>query len=531
MIAELKFYIAELRGMRDYLKTPPHADPDAVLRRQLENREATLLEKLRKVVFANPSHPYSQMFRLAGCSEADLEDSVRRKGLEPTLRELLDAGVYLTHDEFKGKQPVVRQGRHIPATTDSFRNPLVRGGMTGITSGSRSKGTRVPHGTESRLYREAWHRLQYREWQVEGHLPVMLMPILPSTTGLSSCLLKGRIPRPAECWFTVVHPMSRSAHYRLMTYVYVAAARCMGVSVPFPTVLPPNDFSPVARWIAARKRNGDKCVVHSFTSPAVRVAAAALDKGLDIAGTVFIVGGEALTNAKRAVIERAGAEVYPFYPISEVGGVGVACRQMRTDNCVHLCHDRVAVVQKRTRISAADLEVEALYFTSLTDFSPFVLINAEMGDAGWIEPATCDCLFSQFGFRWQIRGIYSFGKLTGQGITLAGTDVVRILEEVLPSRLGGAPGDYQLVEQEGEHQTEVWLRISPRIAGVNPEQAREVFLRELRACFGGTLAERTWRHADGLKAVIAEPITTTTGKVLPLHLLGTQRDEEHAPQS
>ncbi|MGQ9635061.1 MAG: hypothetical protein ACUVXB_12550 [Bryobacteraceae bacterium] len=515
--------------MREYLATPVYPDPLAVLQHQLEHRQETFLEMLRSAVFQDPKRPYFQMFEIAGCSYADLESSVRDRGLEPTLQQLLEAGVYLTHDEFKGKVPVVRSERFIATTPDSFRNPLVRGGMSGLTSGSRSRGTRVLQDTRSRLYREAWQVLRYQEWQVEGHLPITLNPILPSTTGLSFCLMQSRFGQPVRRWFTAGDSVRRAGHYRLLTCALVAAARRMGADLPFPTILPRNDFSPLARYIAEEKRRGARCHVNAFTSPAVRVASAALQLGLDISGTVFTVGGEALTDAKRAVIESAGAEVYSFYPISEVGGVGVACRQMKSDNCVHLCHDRVAVIQRRTRTPAGGQEVDALYFTSLQTFAPFVLINAEMGDAGVIEPATCDCLFSRFGFRWQIRGVYSYGKMTGQGITLVGTDLLRILEQVLPARLGGAPGDYQLVEVEGADQTYIVLRVSPRIRGLTPERVRESFLKEVRACYGGSLADRTWRHAAGLKVVIAEPFATRTGKVLPLHLLGRRERTLHAP--
>ena len=57
-------------------------------------------------------------------------------------------------------------------------------------------------------------------------------------------------------------------------------------------------------------------MVWSIVSPAVRVAAAALDLGVSLAGAIFIVGGEALTEAKREVIERSGAEVHPNYFIT-----------------------------------------------------------------------------------------------------------------------------------------------------------------------------------------------------------------------
>jgi hypothetical protein len=110
--------------------------------------------------------------------------------------------------------------------------------------------------------------------------------------------------------------------------------------------------------------------------------------------------------------------------------------------------------------------------------------------------------------------------MTGHGITLVGTDLVRMLEQVLPARLGGHPGDFQLIEQEGVAQTTVELRVSPRVRGSSTEKIRECFLDEIRLIYGGALAGRVWRHAEALEVVFAEPVVTASGKINALHLLG-----------
>ena len=46
-----------------------------------------------------------------------------------------------------------------------------------------------------------------------------------------------------------------------------------------------------------------------------------------------------------------------------------------------------------------------------------------------------------------------------------GADLIRLIEEVLPARFGGAPTDYQFVEREDARGLpKVDLRVSPRIA-------------------------------------------------------------------
>ena len=42
----------------------------------------------------------------------------------------------------------------------------------------------------------------------------------------------------------------------------------------------------------------------------------------------------------------------------------------------------------------------------------------------------------------------------------------------MPARLGGGPGDYQLVEREGAAQTQLTLRVSPRVGVSFPRRLR-----------------------------------------------------------
>ncbi len=528
MIGEMIYYSRMALGIRDLVRQPAAADPLAALQQQMARREEHFLDLARRVVFSNPQHPYHEMFRIAGCTREDLAAEVERDGLEAALEKLAAAGVYLTHDEFKGKTPLIRGGREIPCGPQALLNPLVRGHLMTASSGSRSHGTMTPKSTRLQLYRDAYHRLQWREFELTGRMSVQVRPILPSSLGIGNNLRCIRFGEPPAKWFAQSGHWRDAGHYRAVTHFIVHFARLMGAPVPLPDYLPENDFSPVARWIAQRKHDGFPCVMRSYVSPAVRVAAAARDAGLDIAGTIFLVDGEALTDAKRAGIEAAGCAPYPKYGIAEVGSIGGACRHMRTGNSVHVHRDAVAVISRRRRAPLSDVEVNSLMFTNLLPFAARFLINAEMDDAGFLEPAVCDCEYSRAGMHLQIRDIYSYGKLTGQGITLMGNDMMRILESALPQRFGGGPGDYQLVEYDGARQAQLELRISPRAAVGPPAAVRDFLLREIRGCYGGTLASRVWTHSGGLEAVIAEPFTTRSGKVLPLHLLGPKGEAARA---
>ncbi|MBN1566320.1 MAG: hypothetical protein JXA73_00625 [Acidobacteria bacterium] len=520
MLREAMYYTRMSRGVYHLLRAPGTADPEGTILAQLANRERHFLETVRRVIFADPEHPYHRMFQLAGCSYEDLKHGIERDGLESTLAALHRTGVCLSHDEFKCKKPIIRSGHAIPANHACFLNPLVSGSYEARSSGSRSAGTVTRHNLQNQLYRECYSHFLRKEFDLDNRALIGIMPILPSAWGLGNCLKAARGGRHIEKWFAVGGTLRDSGHYRAVTKAILILARLMGAKVPFPTYLKPDDFSQAAEWLAKKRQEGIFCWVNGVVSACVRVAADALDNRLDIRGTLFRVSGEALTEAKRRIMESAGAEVFPYYHIHELGPIGQACRQMREDNCVHIQRDAVAVISYRRMAPLSSVEVNSLLFTSLLPFAPRVLINVEMDDAGVIGPARCDCVYRKAGFVEQISEIHSFGKLTGHGITLVGGEVVRILEEILPQRFGGAPGDYQLVEADAGRRTDIILRVSPRSGAKPPDRIKEVFLDEVRKLYGGSLSYRQWKHSGAVNVVIGEPFTTTSGKILPLHLLG-----------
>jgi hypothetical protein len=208
--------------------------------------------------------------------------------------------------------------------------------------------------------------------------------------------------------------------------------------------------------------------------------------------------------------------------ISELGTVGLACSHT-LGNSVHWFSDSTAIISHRRTASFAESDVNSLLFTSIHPLASQLFINVEMEDEARMVPARCDCEFSRLGFTTLLEDVQSFGKLTGHGLTLAGTDMVALIEERLPARFGGAPGDYQLVQYETERQAEVCLRISPRVPTVDPAAVYDFFMNEVRALHGGALSRRVWMQTSSLNAEIAEPYRTRTGKVLALHLTSIVR--------
>ena len=522
MFREAAHYARMAWGLREAVSYPAHQDPDAVLQDQLRNREARFLEMLERIVFARADHPLRQMLAGAGCELGDVRNLVRTRGLEPALETLRAAGVYVSHEEFKGHEPIVRHGRHIPAVSDDFLNPFVRAMWQTRSAGSRSAGTVVSMNLDYLEHRECYYVRALSQYGLPQRRWLLMAAMLPASHGFTRLISSHKSGFHAERWFAV-EGGSHSAHYRLATQFFAAEMRLLGVRTPPVSVLPPNDFSPVARDIAAARAKGRLSLVTGGVSAAVRVAASALEHGLDISGARFQGSGEALSAAKAEVVRRAGAEIFATYQVTEMGVVGLSCPHYAGENTVHHFHDAVAIVTHPMRAPGSDVEVNSMLFTTLLPASAFFVINLELGDHGVLEKARCGCVFARLGFDTVITDIFSYSKLTGHGTTLVGNDVLRILEEVLPARFGGSPPDYQLVEEEAGTQTRIVLRVNPRIGTIPADAVRECFLGEIRKLFGGALTSRMWSHARSVEVIAEPPIVGRTGKVLPLQLLGSGR--------
>jgi hypothetical protein len=122
------------------------------------------------------------------------------------------------------------------------------------------------------------------------------------------------------------------------------------------------------------------------------------------------------------------------------------------------------------------------------------------------------------GWNVHLRQIRSYRKLTGEGVTLIGSEMIHILEVVLPQRFGGTPLDYQLVEQEDERGlTRLYLVISPRVSIRDEVAVLAVVNDALReSSVAADAARVTWKKANSLQIRRAEPIWTGRGKFSPL---------------
>ena len=514
MWSEAKQYLETAAGMASFQRSRRSTDCFDAVRLQRSQRDSNFLA-LAEYIYGSPGHIYERLFAWAGCELGDLRNQVTRDGLEPTLRRLLSAGVYITNAELRGRKEIVRGGREFPVQAGGFLNPGGRGQIKSFTSGSSGKRFQVEKGLAMQLHLEAYYGLNIEEFGLRDRECVLLASILPSSWPLLYLARHRRWGAPVSKWFAPAVYGGKGAAYKAVTRYICSQSFATGNPVPFPEFLGTQGFLPVARYIAAAKRRRP---VHlrSSVSFGARTAKAALDAGLDISGTIFNVSGEPLTEGKREVIEAVGGVMIAQYHATELAAIGFGCQSMRDGNRVHLVDDANCLF-----VAGPDGEDRGpLFVTTAAPFSPNILINLEMDDTVTMQPAKCDCTFTRAGFTTEVRDIFSYSKVTGQGMMVQAQDLMALLEERMPNRFGGIAGDYQLSEEEAGSQTQMVLRVSPRTGAQDTAAVRDYFFAELRTVYGGHLSARVWSYTDGFSVRLEEPIATATGKVPSVRLIG-----------
>jgi hypothetical protein len=255
-------------------------------------------------------------------------------------------------------------------------------------------------------------------------------------------------------------------------------------------------------------------------STGARACIAAKEAGLDIAGTFFRFSAEPYTAAKARLVEETGCRAASFYSAGEIGHIGLPCGNPAAVDEVHLMTDKVSMIERPKQVGDSGLQVGALLFTTLLPSCPKIMLNVESGDYAVTGERRCGCLLERIGFHHHLHEIRSFEKLNSAGMTFLGTELIALVEDVLPARFGGTPIDYQFVEEEEDGLPKVSLVVSPRLVRINEQDVINAVLAELRACPGGGLMSDVWREGKTLRVVRREPYSTGAFKLLPLHILG-----------
>jgi hypothetical protein len=518
-VDQLRQFAAFASGLWRYLGTPMTvADAKRRVEAHLAGREERFLALLRDAVFAPQRGPYRALFGAASVEQGDVARLVRQDGLAEALAQLYDAGVYVSHDEFKGRVPIVRPGLELHVEPADFDNPLAVGHYETRTGGSRGEGRPMVLGFDLIEHDTAYHALFLDAFGLWERPTAIWYPPLPGIAGIKGALANAKLGRRVERWFGHVSATEGASARAMVHAATTALAQARRRPVPRPVETPADRAVEVATWLAEKRREGRPGLLHSTPSSGVRVCRAALDAGLDISGSFFRFGGEPFTPGKEAAVRAAGAEAACHYLIGETGLVGAACASREHLDEVHLALDKVAVVQRPTQLGSGE-SAAMLAYTTLLPGTSKLLLNVASDDFGLVAERSCGCLLDRLGLALHLHGIRSEEKLTGEGVSVLGTELHVLVEEVLPARFGGAPTDYQLVEQERDGLPRVFLIVSPRVGPLDEGAAVEATLAFLAAAGPRqALTAALWESAGTLGVERVEPHITFGSKVAPLHV-------------
>jgi hypothetical protein len=505
------------RGLRSHLRRPLSvSDCHALIREGLADREANFLRLSEHGVYASSANPYRRLLEYAGVEFGDLRALVLERGLDDTLVTLFDAGVYITHEELRGRRPVRRGSLEFPFSQDDASNPIQRTVARTRAGGSRGPGREVLLNFASWTHDAAYYGAFLSAFDLLDRPAALWYPPPPITSGLAIAVSHAKVGRPLERWLTP-SPLSAQDERTgaaALTAVTSALSRAAGASIPFPRYLPPERARELASWAAAKRTAGTPAVICATSSSAARVCGAAADADLDISGTFFRMGGEPFTQAKERVLTDAGTSGACHYFLSEAGGLaGVACADPAAAGDVHVAAHRVLV---RTHdVPVADgTKVRALCFTTIHPAARVIAINLVTDDFAVLEERDCSCELGGLGLSQHLHTIRSHEKLTGEGVTFLGETLIELIENILPARFGGAMSDYQFVEHEVDGVTRLTLRISPHIGELSEHEVLGVVFGRLDA--DGKMMAEVWRRAGTVAVSRETPQMTSTGKVPPL---------------
>ncbi len=514
----IKKYYRFSTGLKRFLKgTLSLKQCKEIIRQRIEKREERFLNIVEKAIYNNARSPYLKLLNLSGYTFEDIKALVKSIGIEQTLSRLVKDGVYLTFEEFKGWKQVKRNGKVFDFREEDFDNPFLSEYFYVKSGGTTSSGTRTMIDFDF-LYQEAVNRAMVLDIYGLRQAPsVLWFPVLPGNAGIMNIFRQLKIDSPPVKWFSQVDERSirPSIKDRFGTAFIVYMGRFFGSKMPEPEYVDLKEAHKIAEYLTSVVGNYLKCSVWTYVNSAVRICVAARERNLSLRGVTFFVSGEPVTRKKINEIKAAGADAIPYYAFVEGGITAYGCASPDSPDDMHVLSDRMAVIVNKRKLKYSDNTVDALFFSSLLPESPKILLNVDTGDHGVMGSRRCGCGLENIGFSDHISGIRSYEKMTSEGMTFMVSDLIQIVEEVLPAKYGGNSTDYQALEKSnGNEMSFISIAVSPRVGPVNESDLVKTVIKELgKGRDSRRLMAEVWSKAGTIRVQRMDPIPTKRGKI------------------
>jgi len=511
------------KGVREFFReqiTVIHASQD--IRTALDNREERFLELVRTHVYERPDSPYLRLLELAGCDLSDLRTHVHRHGLERTLEQLAAEGVYLTSDEFRGKQEVIRGGQSFWISPKLFERLDSPPGFGIQSSGTRNQPVRSFIPLDWLTVRALAMAVFFSAHDLFSYSHALYDAILPGSA-VNHLLINAKLGKITERWFARKVPFNswlEGGYFYLTTYAIVLSGKWFGPGLPKPEFINVRDIHRVVRWIEEKRREGKKCHITAIVSSAVRIARVASEMGVSLEGTKFVVSGEPFTESKCEAIRQTGAVAVSHYAYGGGVNVGFACANPVYTDEIHVNQHMIALISHPRPLPAGARTIHPVLCSTLHPAAPRVLLNVENGDYATLESRDCGCVLGEVGLNLHLHHIRSYEKFTTEGMNYFYGDLFELFEKILPSEFGGGPGDYQLVEEEDRTgQTRLTLLVHPEVGKLDEDRLLSRLMEGLaQGSRGNRFMSKLWQDAGTFRIKREIPFASPRGKILPLHI-------------
>jgi phenylacetate-coenzyme A ligase PaaK-like adenylate-forming protein len=512
-VPELLSFARFLIGLPPFLRSPISFDEaEATVRDNVVGREQRLIDKLESAVFSYARSPYKKLFDYAGLTRADVVGRIRTLGVEPALEEFRSRGVYVTWDEFKGRQAARRGGQAFHFKPEDFDNPIMRPSLSTASSGSSGAPVRVGNDLEDNTQSCVDWAVLFRAWGLEES------PLLFWTAdyaGMAIRYLKcSKIGKDYERWF-ISSPVTKPGEKFRARLVHGYTAFWAGYPKAEPAPL--HACEPVLACLLDYLDQGRRPILNCTPSGALELSRRAIQAGRSLQGVYFLLGAEPLSDAREQIIAASGAVTIPTYGTSEGGWIGAQFPGAEHPDEVAIFRDAYAVTPFPQDPPESGHGFTPLLLTNLRPAAPKVLINTGIGDSAQISTYRPSDYAESLGYTVRLHRIRSFRKVTVFGSTFALTDLTILLEEILPRMCGGGATDYQLAESEENGISRLILRVNPSIRGMDDSEICRVFLRELEE-LQHFYKPMTWVLKNNASLVIKreKPTPGPSGKLSPV---------------
>jgi hypothetical protein len=493
------------------------------IRNALDSREDRFLELIYTRVYQSADSPYLRLLKRAGCDYGDLQNHVRRHGLEKTLEQLASEGVYLTSDEFKGKKEIIRGKDHFRISPAELETQGVTASFVAQSSGSRNQPIQSRISLDWLRIRALGIGLFLDSHNLCSHAHAIYEPTLPASTAINNLLYNAKFRIATDRWFARRIPVNsriEASYYYSVTYLLILTARMLGHNFPKPEFIDDRGIEAIVRWVDDKRTHSKACCIKTTASNAAKISNVACKMRISLEGTKFISGGEPFTESKHEVIKRAGATAVPRYNYGGGLTVGLGCANPLYTDEVHVTLYMLAVIQQPKSVTLQDRVIRPLLCTTLHPSAPRLLLNVDNGDYADLLFRDCGCALQSAGLTLHLHHIRSYEKFTGEGMNYFYGDLFELLEKIIPCEFGGGPGDYQLVEEEdGNGQTRLTLLVHPLVEKIDEER---LFTRLQLGLAEGSRNNRfmskLWQDSRTFRIRREVPHASPRGKILPLHL-------------